>query len=330
MRERVQQLPGVASASLAIGSPFWNSLAVSLEVPGIDDSLLESKEGGPYIGVVTPDYFATLGAQIRRGRGFTTLDGRGAPPVVVVNEVMARRLWPGENALGKCIKIGGSPKKAAPCSAIVGVVEEVRRNTITEGATMQYYVPFAQTDTTFFLPVTALLVRTVGSSAAMVGAVRREIQAVSPDLPYATVSPMKQLFDWQLRPWRLGSALFGLFGALALVLAAVGLYGVLVYVVSQRTQEMGIRIALGARQRDVLALVVRQGLVIAVLGVAVGAVTALVAGRALASLLYGIAPTNLAVLGVAAGVLLAVAALASYLPARRATKVDPMVALRYE
>ena len=330
MRERVQRLPGVASASLAIGSPFWTSLAVSLEIPGIDDSLLRSKEGGPYIGVVTPDYFATLGAQVGRGRGFTALDGRGAPPVAVVNEAMARRLWPAESPLGKCIRIGGSPKKAAPCSAIVGVVEEVRRNTITEGPTMQYYVPFAQTDTTFFLPVTALLVRTVGPSDAMVGAVRREIQAVSPDLPYANVSPMKQLFAWQLRPWRLGSALFGLFGALALLLAAVGLYGVLVYVVSQRTQEMGIRIALGARQRDVLALVVRQGLVVALIGIAVGAVTALVAGRALASLLYGVSPSNVPVLGLAASVLLAVAFVASYLPARRATRVDPMVALRYE
>ena len=164
----------------------------------------------------------------------------------------------------------------------------------------------------------------------MVAPVRREIQAVSADLPFANVQPIKQLFDWQLKPWQLGSAVLTLFGALALVLAAVGLYGVLAYVVTQRTQELGVRIALGAARRDVLALVVRQGLLVAAIGIVLGAGAALLSGRVVASLLYGVSPANLAVLGGAAGVLLAVALVASYLPARRATQVDPMVALRYE
>ena len=332
MRERVVRLQGVAGASVAVGSPFAVSLAIDLEVPGVADSVLQSKEGGPYIQVVSPDYFATLGTAVRRGRGFTPADGPGAPRVTVVNETMAHRLWPAEDPLTKCLKIGVKEfrKKIVPCSAVVGVVEDVRRNQLTEGPTMQYYVPLDQTDSTFFLPVTALLVRTVGPSDAMVAPVRREIQAVSADLPFANVQPIKQLFDWQLKPWRLGAAVLTLFGALALVLAAVGLYGVLAYVVTQRTQELGVRIALGAARHDVLALVVRQGLLVAEIGIVLGAGAALLSGRVVASLLYGISPTNVAVLGGAAGVLFAVAFVASYLPARRATRVDPMVALRYE
>ncbi|HEV8304503.1 MAG TPA: ABC transporter permease [Gemmatimonadales bacterium] len=327
VHERLTHLPGVGSASLSVGDPLGWSFAIGLWVPG-RDSLPRTSEGGPYFTAATPDYFGTLGTAVRRGRGFTAADVAGAPPVAVVGETMARLIWPGENPLGKCLIIGSRDK--ATCTQVVGVVEDARRNQLIEDATMQYFVPLAQAEKLTSSPVTAMLVRTEGPADAMIAPVRRAIQEASRDLPYADVSSLATRLEPQLRPWRLGAALFSLFGALGLLLAAVGLYGVLAYLVSQRTHEVGIRMALGAESRDVLQLIIGHGLRVAVLGVAIGAVTALATGRVLASLLYGVSPHEPLVL-VAAGVtLLVVAALSSWLPARRATKVDPMVALRYE
>jgi predicted permease len=326
MRERVRHVPGVTEASLAVGNPFGSSFAVSLEVPG-RDSLPSVKTGGPYVAAVTPDYFGTMGTAVRRGRVFTPTDHAGAQRVAVVNETMARLYWPGEDPIGKCLKVGG---RTSLCREIVGTVEDARRNSVTDEVVVQYFIPLAQTDSVMTWPVTALLVRTAGPSEALVGPVRREVQATSEDLPYATIDPMPQKFAGQLRPWRLGSAILSVFGALGLLLAAIGLYGVLSYVVSRRTQEIGVRIALGAAAGDVRRLVMTQTLRIVGIGVLIGTVAALAAGRVIASQLYGVTAHDPLVLSVAVLVLAAVAALASYLPARRATKVDPMVALRYE
>ncbi len=327
MRDRVKGLPGVSGVSLAIGSPFGWGFAMSLDVPGLD-SLPRVQSGGPYLAAVTADYFRTMGTAVRRGRSFTPTDVLGSQRVAVVNETMARLLWHQENPIGKCLKIGD--KTRARCTEVIGVVEDARLNQVTDDIVVQYFIPLAQADSVMGSSVTALLVRTAGDAEPLVGAVVREIQGTSADLPAPSVDPMPRLFARQVRPWRLGSLLLSLFGALGLLLAAIGLYGVLSYVVSQRTQEMGIRIALGAGRRDVLELVMGQALRVTAWGVVLGVAGALAAGRAIASLLYGVTPHDPLVLSIVIVMLGAVAAVASYLPARRATKVDPMVALRYE
>ena len=325
LRERVQRLPGVSGASLSIGTPFQTSYGMSVTVAG-RDSIPQVKTGGPYVSAVTPDYFRTMGSALRRGRAFTEGDVAGSERVVVVNESMARLIWPGDDAVGKMMKLGNDPVPVT----VVGVVEDARRESVTDEVVIQLFVPLAQSDSLLSDGVSSLIVRTAGPAAALAGTVRQEIQASSPDLPYPGIDPMPALFADQLRPWRLGSSLFTLFGALGVLLAAIGLYGVLSYGVSQRTQELGIRIALGAGRRRVLGLVLRQGLHLTLGAVALGAVGALVAGRAIASLLYGVSPHNPLILISVATVLTLVTLLASYLPARRATRVDPMVALRYE
>jgi predicted permease len=271
-----------------------------------------------------------MGTAIRQGRSFTDADAWGAPRVVIVNETMAKMVWPGESPLGKCLLIGDSKTKR-PCTQVIGVSEAARRLSVKEEQVGQYYIPFAQSDSIFSgAGPSSLIVRTAGPSDQYEAQVRHAIQATDPSLPFPTVDPMPRVFAYQLRPWRLGSSLFSLFGGLGLLLSAVGLYGVLSYMVSQRTSELGIRVALGAARRDLLALVVAQGLRVTAIGVVIGVVGSLVAGKALASLLYGVSPHDPAVLALVTAVLVVVATLASYFPALRATRVDPMVALRYE
>jgi putative ABC transport system permease protein len=328
IRERVSQVPGVTGASLSIGTPFRASWAVGLATPG-RDSLNNIIKDGPYIDAVTPDYFRTMGTAVRQGRSFTDADDWGAERVAIVNGTMAKLLWPDQSALGQCLLIGEQKKKT--CTTVVGVVEDSRRNDVKEEQVVQYYIPLAQADSIFSGDgPSSLIVRTAGPSDRYEAQVRRAVQATDPSLPFPDVDPMPRLFADRLRPWRLGSSLFSLFGGLGLLLSAIGLYGVLSYMVSQRTSELGIRVALGAARRDLLTLVVGQGLRVTAIGVGLGVVGSLVAGKALGSLLYGVSPHDPVVLLLVAGVLTFVAALASYFPALRATRVDPMVALRYE
>ena len=331
IQNRVAQVPGVTSASLSIGTPFQSSWAIGLKVPG-RDSLPSVKTGGPYIDAVTPEYFRTMGTAIRQGRSFTDADTWGAEHVAIVNETFAKMVWPGESALGKCLLIGGDEeKKQTPaCTLVVGVAEDSRRSDVREETNLQYYVPLAQSDSLFSDGPSSLLVRTVGASRDYEANVRRAVQATDPSLPFPSVSPMPQLFANRLRPWRLGSSLFSLFGGLGLLLSAIGLYGVLSYMVSQRTSELGIRVALGAARRDLLTMIVSQGLKVTAIGLAIGVVGSLVAGKALNSLLYGVSPHDPVVLTLVTVVLVLVATLASYFPALRATRVDPMAALRHE
>lgn len=328
MRRRVATLRGVSYAALAIGSPFATSLAIGFEAPGVPDSALEGPRGVPYYQAVSPEYFSTLGTRVLRGRVFSPDDRVGSPRVAIVNETMARRLWPHEDALGKCLRTDDGD--FVSCAEVIAVVEDVRRNAVIEPPTMQYYVPLQQVHPGFFLPVTALLVRTVGPSERMVESIRREIQAVAPGLPYANVRTIKERLEPQLRPWRVGSVLLSLVGGLALLLAAVGVYGLVGFTVTGQTRELGIRVALGATRRDVLIMVFRQNGSAVAIGAGLGAGFALVAGHAIASLLYGISPISGTILGLAAGILLAVALLAAYFPALRATAVSPTVALRYD
>jgi ABC-type antimicrobial peptide transport system permease subunit len=239
--------------------------------------------------------------------------------VSIVNEAFATREFPSENPIGKCIDIGHT------CYAVVGVVANGKYGQITESQRAAFFLPLAQRG-----GGGTLLIRTAGNPSAVIPSVRRALQELGSNLPYPELKTMEDVLRPQLQPRRLGAAMFGVFGLLALVLAAVGLYGVVSYAVAQRTHEVGIRMALGAQSRHVVRLVVRQGAVLTLLGLAIGIAGALGAARLITHLLFGVSATDPVTFVGVCVVLAAVAALASYLPARRATRVDPIIALRAE
>jgi len=314
----LETLPGVEAAAATVAHPLGWGSAMSVHVPG-RDSIPQLRTGGPYFQQVTPGYFAATGTPVR-GRAFTSADPAGS--VAIVNETMARLLWPGENAIGKCFVAGEKT-----CVEVIGVVPDARRFNAVEDASMMFYVPLSGNSDQY---ITALVVRPRGRPEDWIAPVRAAIQETAPNLPFASVTPLADLLAPSIRPWRLGSAMFAGFALLALVLSAVGLYGVLNYVVTQRTHEMGVRVAMGAQRWDVQRLMVSHGVRVAAIGAALGAIAGLVAGRVLSSLLYGVSPRDPLVLFAAVIVPVVVAAVASYLPARRASRVDPMIALRSE
>ena len=325
MEERLRLMPGVERASVSAALPFSSSFAERIRLPG-RDSLPRVKDGGPYLNAVTSGFFATTGMRILRGRGFTEGDRAGSARVAVVNETMAKLYWPGENAIGQCLLIGAD---SMPCTEVVGVAENSRRQSLIESETIQYFLPLGQHPE--WMRDRTLLVRPRGDDPVrMIAQVQRELQGVAPNLPYAEVRPMGSLVSGELRPWRLGATMFGIFGGLALLVAAVGLYSVISYGVAQRMHEMGVRVALGAKTGDVLRLVVSQGVWVAVAGIAIGAAIALAAGQLVSSLLYETSTRDPLVFAVVALTLLLVAVAASLIPAWRATRVDPAVALRGE
>jgi predicted permease len=316
---RLEALPGIEAAAATVAHPLGYATAEAVSVPG-RDSIPQLRGGGPYFQQVTPGYFAAIGTPVH-GRAFTATDRAGS--VAIVNETMARLLWPGENAIGKCFV----PGDGKTCSEVIGIVPDARRFSAVEDATIMFYVPFSGESDGY---ITALVVRVRGRPEDWIGSIRSAIQETAPNLPFASVTPLADLLAPSIRPWRLGSAMFGGFALLALVLSAVGLYGVLAYIVTQRTHEMGVRVAMGAQRWDVQRLMVSHGVRVAAVGALLGALAGLVAGRVLSSLLYGVSPRDPLVLFVAVLVPVVVAAIASYLPARRASRVDPVIALRHE
>lgn len=247
--------------------------------------------------------------------------------MAIVNQAMAELYWPGEEPIGQCVLVG---EEATTCTTVVGVAENTRRRGIVEGTSLQYAVPIGQQPA--FLRNRLLVVRPVdGSDPGRVAeSVRRAMQGAAADLPYADVRLMSTLLTDQLRPWRMGAVLFSVFGVLALVLAAVGLYGVIAYSVSQRSHELGVRLALGARAADVRAMVLREGLTYAAGGVLLGMLVAALAAPRIGDLLFKTAPRDPLVFGGVAAALLLVAIAASAVPAWRASRVDPATALRAE
>ncbi len=271
---------------------------------------------------ITPDYFKVMRIPLKRGRAFTGQDRAGAPFTAIISESFAHTMWPNEDAIGKHIQLGGRDD-SKPFLTIVGIVGDVRQYSLDRAPNMEAYIPLAQ-NTNFTYQ---MVIRTTIDPLQLESAARAAFAAADKTQPVFNVMPLESYLSSTLAERTFTLALIGLFGALALSLAAVGIYGVISYTVSLRTREVGIRIALGARGADVLAMVLRQGLILAAAGLGLGLAASLAVTRFLSSLLYEVRPTDLATsLGVAL-LLLLVALLASYIPARRATKVDPMVAL---
>jgi putative ABC transport system permease protein len=315
--ERAAAIPGVQHATRALSTPFWSTWELDLFVTGIDSV---NKLGDFTFQAGSPEFFATMGTRIIRGRGITADDREHAPLTVVLSDAMAKKIWPGQDAIGKCIKLNAD---TMPCTTVVGIAEDVRRSSLSD-VDLHYYTPIAQTTPT----EGGIFVRTAGPAADKSEEVRRALQQVMPGVSYVAVTPMSTIIAPQIRSWKIGAIMFAVFGALALVLAAIGLYSVIAYNVTQRTHEMGVRVALGAQPNDVIGLIVREGLTVVVPGVVLGTVIALLAGKWVAPLLFDVSPKDPPVLVTVIVTLLMVAIAASWVPALRASRVDPNVALR--
>ncbi len=332
MAERVSGLPGVSEVSIASSAPFVNTRDTPISIPGVDRKELSKVFAGPVgpeLYAVSPTFFAVTGTRIIRGRGFTDADLEGAAPVTVVNERLAKALWPAGDAVGKCVQIRswGPPRGDVPCSEIVGIAANMKSKSVRGEPEPQIYAPIAQrTD----IAPGELLVRTDGEPASLIPSVRHAMLSAASGLPFAEVQPMAAYLEPEMRPWRLGASMFTLFGAMALGLAAIGLYGVFSYAVSRRTREMGIRTALGARYSDIMRLVMLDGVSLALAGMAVGVLLALAIGKVLGALLVGVSGASPVLLGGAGALVIAATLIAVALPARRAARVDPAVALREE
>jgi predicted permease len=318
--ERSSSLPEVESAVLTTSPLFW-SFSQQVRVPGLD-SLPRLPGGGPYWSGVSPGYFETVGLAIERGRGFLDTDGVGGTPVAVVSRLMADSIWGGEAALGQCILVGSDDNP--PCTMVVGIAEEASRGGLEEEPFFAYYLPLAQTEAS----PRGIYLRSQDPAAVAgpAAALLRE----SPDVRWATVTPLREAMDPQARAWRMGATMFTVLGVLALVVASIGLYSLLSFQVAQRTREIGIRAALGAERGKILGNVVLEGAGLAALGVFGGLSVAFLMSPLLRDLLFRVSPRDPWVLGAVAGVLLAVALLASTLPGLKATRVQPTEALRSE
>jgi putative ABC transport system permease protein len=318
--DAARAIPEVESAARGISVPFWSTEGLGFIVPGVDSV---RRLGHFTVQMASADYFTTTGTRILKGRGFTAADRADGALVAAVSQGMAEAVWPGKEAIGQCIKID---RPTDPCRIVVGVVENIHQNSLTESQKLQYYLPIDQ-----MRPNEAdVFVRTRGDASAHAETVRRELQKVMPGASYVTATPMREIIDPRQRSWQIGATMFLVFGALALVLAAIGLYSVIAYGVAQRTQEIGVRIALGAGVSDIIRLVLGQGLRFAALGIVVGGAGAWWASKWVGPLLFSVSPKDPVVYGTVAVVLLAAALLASAIPAVRAARVDPNVALRSE
>jgi putative ABC transport system permease protein len=322
LAKRLRAAPGIEGTAMTGMRPMWG---FSSEVYFPDADTIANKKPMGMFWAVSSDYFATAGTRLIAGQSFPHV-GAGMPPSVIVNEAMAKALWPGQNPIGRCVRFD---KPDSRCTTVIGIVETARFGHVIEEPTPQFYLPLKN------MPFPAwrageIVVRARESNMAMVtrevrAALRQEFPAAQP-----VITQLSTALEPQYRPWRLGATLFSLFGGLALVVAAIGIYSTVSYDVNQRTQEFGIRVALGARLPDVIRHVLFDGLRTVGAGVLLGIVGALFGGRLIASLLFGIAPSNPGIIGAVAVGLLLVAIIASLGPAWRAGRVDPMSALRLE
>jgi predicted permease len=318
--ERLRQRPDVEAVSLTIGLAFWSGFGEDIHVPGLE-KIPQLKGGGPFLSAVTADYFKTVGTPIIRGRAFTATDRAGSAPVAIVNETMATALWPGKDAIGQCFTIEQSPN----CAEVVGIAANTRRFKLQEDEALSFYIPFGQEQQ---IGGTELIVRPRGDANHVLAAVRQELLSFDPSIAFVDAGMLQDRVEPQVRPWELGATMFSLMGVLALVVAAVGLYSVMSYLVTDRTHEIGVRMALGARPSDVATLVMRSGLALALGGMTLGFGLALVAATFVEPLLFQTSPRDPAVYAVVAVTLVTMAALATAAPAIRARHVNPVAAMR--
>jgi predicted permease len=348
--DKIGALPAVEKATVYQSMPFGRFHVPPIAVPGRAEPPSVGEQL-PFLIAATPQFLAILGIRIIDGRSFTAADERGAP-VVIVNETMARGVWPGESAVGKCIRIGfdpdfdpltssgpPTPSTAVPCREVVGVARDVRQRSVVpegiEAGLMQYYVPFSQ------IPpppgavgsapgIAGVLVKVRTESPDVADSLRRLLAGGRADLPSPRVRRYASTLEDQLRPWQLGTTLLTLFGTLAVVIAAVGLYAAFAHAVVLRKREMAIRIAIGASPPAVRSLILRDAMLLSAGAALAGCLGAVLAGRTLARALYGIVPADPMVLGGAAVLMMAVAAAATIRPARAAALADPASLLKAE
>jgi putative ABC transport system permease protein len=329
LMDRVGQLPGVRAAgaarSLPLGSPIGD---FGLMVDGYQPPPGTGAKGDWQI--VTDGYLSAMGERVVRGRGIDATDTSDSMLVALVNEEMVRQYWQGRDPIGGRLKIGGDPKR--PWVTVVGVVADVRHNGITGVVKEKFYVPHAQWHTAVGFPIRGmtLVISAGGDPSALVGPTRQAVRAIDPSLPVADVRLMNEVVGAALSTPRFTGILLGSFAALALLLSAIGIYGVLSYLVSRRTREIGIRVAIGAGRAEVLRLILRSGLSLAIAGVAIGIVFALWASSLMSGLLHDVRPADPVTFTAVGLILTAVAFVASLVPAWRATRVDPVVALKRE
>jgi predicted permease len=319
--ERAKSVPGVVKASVSANGVFGGGISATIFREG---EQTDPNNRGTLVNFddVTPGHFETMGIPLLSGRDFTDFDRQNTAPVAVINQAMANLVWPGQEALGKRFAIVQEPNLLQ----VVGVVGTTVVGQIGEEPQPVAYFPMRQQ----YSPFATLVVRTTGNPEALLGAVRTQAQQIDKNLAFTNVQTVQQILGQGLWAARMGAALLGLFGALALILASIGIYGVLAYSVAQRTSEIGLRMALGAQPRQVLGLVLKQGMLLALIGATVGILVALPVARLAAGLLYGVSATDpLTYVGITL-LLMGVALLACYLPARRATRIDPLVALRVD
>jgi putative ABC transport system permease protein len=320
--QRVKHLPGVESAAISTALPLStmesaSSFLIEGQPPPSDGSLPIAD-----FRTVSPDYFQVLHIPVLKGRVFTDADTKDVQNVAVVNQTMARNVFGDQDAIGKRIFIGGDKN----ASEIVGIVGDVRHSSLDSEPKPEMYVTYLQAPPSFY----TLAVRTKLEPTSMVGAVRNEVLAIDKDQPVSVVKTMAEMRSESLAALRFNTVALSIFAGLGLILAAVGIYGVMAYSVGQRTHELGIRMALGAQPGAVLRLVLGQGMLLVLIGVVLGLVLSFGMTRIMASFLYGVTAHDPATFVFVAIALSLVALLANYIPARRATKVDPLIALRNE
>jgi predicted permease len=324
VEEKVSGIPGVESATLTTNVPLFNGIGMwrTVLVEGRDPDAENN-------GILTPvctigdNYFKTLGILLVRGRAVSGMDRQGSPLAVVINDAMAKKFWPDEDPLGERFHFFGQDDLIRE---VVGIVKDSKYQTVGEEAQAYVYMPRLQN----YQPGMSVVIRASGPVEPVMATVRNEIQQLARTLPITNVQTMSQIMRQGLWPARMAASLLGILGLLALLLASIGIYGVMSYAVSQRNREIGIRMALGARQSEVLNLFMKQGLTLVAVGIVIGLVLAGLMSQAIASLLYDLSPVDLQTFSLTTLVLAAVALLASFIPARRATSVDPVVVLRYE